>query len=315
MTVEMDVIIPTRDRAAQLAACLEALERQTFQGFRVVIVDDASRTPVAVSESPTRVVLRNDARAGPAASRNLGVAAGGAPLVVFLDDDTVPHPELLGRHRAVFAREAGPVVSIGPFLPADGRLPPWDLWQADRLQREHERLRSGEAAPSWTHVYSGNVAVRREDFEAIGGFDASFARQEDVDLGFRLDKHGCRFVFEWRAVVTHDAKHSLDAWLRIPAASARYDVHMDRVRPDSRRLRMIRAELRQRHWLLRAARRALRRPAAGRVAERLAIDAGRALHHMRAGRPAMLAFSLVWDLEYSRALAREVAGSPPPADP
>jgi GT2 family glycosyltransferase len=315
MTVEMDVIVPTRDRPTQLAACLAALARQTFKGFRVVVVDDGSRTPLRMSEGPSLLVLRNDSPAGPAASRNRGIAAANAPLVVFLDDDTLAHPDLIDRHRDVFARDPGPVVSIGALLPPDVRLPPWDLWQADRLQREHERLRRGEVTPSWTHLYTGNVAARREDLEAVGGFDVSFARQEDVDLGYRLHRHGCRFVFDHRAVVSHDAVHSLADWLRIPAASARFDVHMDRVRPDSDRLRMIRAELGARHWLLRAARRAFRRPAAGRLAERLAVTAGRVLHRARADPLAMLAFSLVWDLEYCRSLAQEVAGLRQPARP
>lgn len=308
------MIVPTRDRPDQLSACLAALSRQTFKGFRVVVVDDGSLAPVSIPEDPALVVVRNHSPAGPAASRNRGVAAAGAPLVVFLDDDTRAHPELLERHSDVFARQPGRVVSIGALHPPDVRLPPWDMWQADRLLREHKRLSRGAAKPSWTHLYTGNVAMRRADFEAVGGFDESFARQEDVELGYRLHQLGCRFVFEPRAAVSHDAMHSLEDWLRIPAAGARYDVHMDRVRPDSERLRMIRAELRERHWLLRVARRTLRRPAAGRGAERLAIAAGRALYRAHADRLALPAFSLVWDLEYCRALA-QAADSPQPAGP
>jgi GT2 family glycosyltransferase len=274
----------------------------------VIVVDDGSRAPVAppavaLGASRALLVLRNEEAMGPAASRNRGLEAGEAPVVVFLDDDVIAHPELLARHRDVFVRRPGPVVSIGSLRPPPGaRLPPWDRWQADRLAREEGRLARGEADASWTHLYSGNVAVRRVELQAVGGFDPLFARQEDVELGYRLSRVGCRFVFEPTAVVWHDARHSLADWLRIPAASAAYDELIDRLRPESGRLRAVRDELAGRHWLLRAARRALVATALDRPAEYLAIAAGRILHRAGAGRVGLLAFSLVWDLEYHRAL-------------
>lgn len=319
---EFDVVIATRDRPTLLAACLEALGRQTDGRFRAIVVDDTSRVPVSealaahLGGPSAPLVLRNEHPLGPAASRNRGVAAGDAPHVLFLDDDVRSHPELIAGHAAAFARHRDAVVSIGALLPPPaGRLPPWDLWQADRLAREQTRLERGEARASWAHLYTGNVALRRADFEAVGGFDTAFARQEDMELGYRLSELGCRFVFTPAALVWHDARHSLDDWLRIPAASARYDVLMDRLRPGSGRLDSVRQGMSERHLLLRAARRALVRPAAARAAERLAIAAGRSLHQAGADRLALPAFSLVWDLEYRRALAAETRRPPAPPSP
>jgi GT2 family glycosyltransferase len=316
LTAEIDVIIPSRDRLDRLAACLASLGRQTFGRFRVIVIDDGSRPALAdtlpseLGDRRSLLILRNDTSARPAASRNRGIAAGDARFVVFLDDDVVAHPELLARHHAMLVGHPGPVVSIGALLaPAAARMPPWDLWQADRLAREHARLSRGEVIPSWTHLYTGNAAVRRADLTAVGGFDEAFTRQEDMELGFRLHRHGCRFAFEPAALVWHQAEHSLSDWLHIPAANARNDVLMDRLRPDSGRLRSVREDLRSRHWMLRVARRALRHPTASRTAARLAASTGLLLHRGGAHRLALPAFSLVWDLEYNRALG-EAAGSP-----
>jgi GT2 family glycosyltransferase len=299
------VVIATRDRPARLSACLEALAGQTFDRFRVIVVDDGGSVPITWGAAK---IVRNESSLGPGPSRNRGVEAGDSPLLVFLDDDVRAHAELLARHHAALAGGSEPLVSIGALLPPEtGRVPLWDLWQADRLAREHERLSRGEASPSWTHLYTGNVALRRADFEAVGGFDAAFARQEDMELGFRLAEHGCRFAFEPRAVVWHDADHSLADWLLIPAASARYDVLFDRLRPESGRLRTVRADLARRHWALRAARRLLRSAKARQRAERLAIALARGMRGVHALRPALAAFSLVWDLEYDRALAEATA--------
>lgn len=311
-----DVVIATRDRPRLLAACLASLARQSDPAFGVLVVDDAGREPARVPAGIA--LLRNDERRGPAASRNRILESGTAPYLLFLDDDVVAHPDLVARHRAVFAERPGPVVSIGSLRPPPGvRLPPWDLWQADRLAREEDRMARGEVMPAWHHLYTGNVAVRREDFAAVGGFDPGLTRQEDMELGRRLGALGCHFAFEPAALVWHDARHSLESWLRLPAANARHDVLMDRRRPETGRLALVERQLRERHPLLRAARRACARPYVAAVAVRLAARAGRALYRLGAERVALLAFSLVWDLEYSRALraAAMERDTPQPAPP
>ncbi|MFF6777042.1 glycosyltransferase family 2 protein [Streptomyces sp. NPDC012637] len=333
--VELDVVIATRDRPPhKLAACLDALRHQTFRHFGVILVDDGSRVPLARrlassrSERPDHPghagfpglpdlpdlsvrVVRNEESIGPGASRNRGVALSEAPYVLFIDDDCISHPELVARHHAALDRAAGPAVSLGPILAPPGRrMPPWTHWDADRLGREYARLGRGESTPAWTHCYTGNLAVRRADFRAVGGFDERLARQEDVELGFRLSRLGCRFAFDPVAVVWHDSDRTLRTWTRIPARSAHFDVLIDRLVPDSQRLPSVREDLLRRHWLLRLARRVCRPPAARRCAVTGAIGAGCLLHALHADRPSLAAFSLVWDLEYTHALAEATAASP-----
>jgi GT2 family glycosyltransferase len=306
---EVDIVIATRDRPVQLLRSLESLASQTFDCFQVIVVDDGSRPPIEshlakfnIGVGPVRVV-RNEASVGAAASRNRGVAEGGAPIVLFLDDDALAHRELVARHHKVLSQAAEPVVSFGPLLkPLDLRLEPWNLWEADRLNREYSRLRRGESEPSWIHLYTGNLAVRRVDFEGVDGFDGRFVRQEDIELGLRLSRAGCRFVFEPLALVWHETHRSLEKWLEIPAASAYYDLLIEKSSPEIDGFRFVEERLRQKHWLLRLARKAFSHPRVARCAVWVAIPLGRGLHLMRLERLSLMAFSLVWDLQYSGAL-------------
>ena len=68
----------------------------------------------------------------------------------------------------------------------------------------------------------------------MGGFDESFKRAEDDELGLRLHRYGCRFHFEPEAIAWHYSNRSLEAWLAIPRAYAHYDIVMDRQYPDLR---------------------------------------------------------------------------------
>jgi GT2 family glycosyltransferase len=312
MTV--DVVIPTRDRPARLAATLNALAQQNCGEFGVIVVDDGGMT-VAQHVLPDTAlnvqVVRNDVSLGPGASRNRGVSASTAQYVVFMDDDCVAVPELIGLHRTAL-ESGGPIVSLGPILsPAGQRLSVWNHWDADRLQRVYERLRAGECAPEWRHLYTGNVGVRRADFAAVGGFDARFTRQEDVELGYRLARLGCRFSFDPAAVVYHDSDRTLRAWTRIPAVSARFDVLMDQLDPDSARLANVLAKQDDKRLALRLFRRVIRGSVTRRWGVSTAISAGRALHAARLDRAGMAAYSLVWDLIYDDALRKALAEREP----
>ena len=89
-----------------------------------------------------------------------------------------------------------------------------NLWLGNpwtRRYRGENRRTSGR----WreTGWLSGScLLVRREAFEAIGGFDESyFMYFEDVDLGARLAQEGWRNLYVPEAVVTHSGAHSTSA--------------------------------------------------------------------------------------------------------
>jgi GT2 family glycosyltransferase len=315
--VELDVVVPTRDRPAQLSACLRALERQSVERFGVIVVDDGSKTaaelqlPDAVRDALAIRFVRNETSIGPGPSRNRGVGESNAPYVVFLDDDCIPDPDLIGRHLKALASAAGPIVSLGPILPPPGqRFPVWTHWDADRWEQEYRRLNSGQTRPGWGNLFSGNVGLRRADFLAVGGFDERLARQEDIELGFRLDRFGCRFELDPAAVVWHDSQRSLRSWMRMPAVSACFDVEFDRRVPDSGRLSAVHKRLGRSHWALRLTRRTVRAPLARRFVIVCAVGGGCLLHALRADRAALAAFSLVWDLTYCEALRAAMSTAP-----
>jgi len=88
---DLTVVIPVRDREAELSRCLAGLA----QVPRVIVVDDCSRDPAAVARVAGGVgarVVRRAVNGGPGAARNTGLAAADTPLVAFLDSDCAPGP-------------------------------------------------------------------------------------------------------------------------------------------------------------------------------------------------------------------------------
>ena len=112
----VSIVIPTRGRPRQLAACLASLVTLEYPRDRLevlVVNDGGDTTPDSINAFRPRldVTLVNQAHTGPAAARNHGVRRANGELVAFTDDDCVVDPRWV---RALAGRfEAAPGHAIG----------------------------------------------------------------------------------------------------------------------------------------------------------------------------------------------------------
>jgi GT2 family glycosyltransferase len=234
-TMDITVVVASYNRRAGLERLLRALAEQTYPAdrFEVVVVDDGSTdgTTELLRSIAVPYALRSFSQAnnGPAAARNLGVEHARGSLIVFLDDDVVPVPRLLVAHEAAHGYTMDHVVT-GPMLPPppDWHQPAWDRWDAAHLQQQYEAMLSGQFECSQRQFFTANASVHRQLFRAVGGFDTQFRRAEDMELAWRMSRHGARFVFEPGAEVVHYAARPFVSWCRNAYQYGRYDVIMER---------------------------------------------------------------------------------------
>jgi len=102
---------------------------------------------------------------------------------------------------ALFAGRLRPVVQPDRLIDHDG-------WLERHAMPYHLPQPTGELGGSpipWVFYVSCNASVSRDMLERVGGFDENFAGWglEDIELGFRLHKHGARFAWEPAAVNYH----------------------------------------------------------------------------------------------------------------
>ena len=220
----VSVVIPARDAAEVLGACLRALASQTMAAEErevIVVVDDRSLDGTTeVARTHGAIVAVNSAT-GAAAARNVGIAASRGRWVAFTDADCIPTRGWLSA--LVQAAEdatnvANATESGAPALGAAGQTIGYrsdtpaarfvDLTGGLRAERhlDHERY-------PWAPT--GNVLYRRDALLAVGGFDARFVSYEGCDLHTRLLRRvGGQFVFAPRAVVNHRHRAGWRAYWR-----------------------------------------------------------------------------------------------------
>lgn len=244
--VTVSVIVPCYNGARDLPACLEALQRQEWDGHaEIIVVDDASTDgTAAVAARLGARVIRNETNLGPAGARNLGAREARGRIFAFTDADCRPDPRWLSALVPLLGEGVAAVcgLTVGArhdsvlmrYLATNNQLLP--LAHRDSGPRTHARRLADYARGLLTPpvpperevprpVYSAascNLAVDRAAFWSVGGFDAGFAFSgEDQDFCRRLcESHGVDLIFEPRALVRHDFKNSVRDTLRRSAAYA-----------------------------------------------------------------------------------------------
>src|SRR4051794_21949749 len=112
MTASVDILIPTYNRPAALAVTLTSLAAQTCRKFRVVVSDQSDHAE-SIRAGEVRAVVRvlrahghtvdllpNLPRRGMAEQRQFLLDQATAPYALFLDDDLILEPWVVGQMRA-----------------------------------------------------------------------------------------------------------------------------------------------------------------------------------------------------------------------
>ena len=190
------MIIPAYNAEATIAAALDALSLQDYDGEReVIVVDDGSADETAAIAARTgsaATVLHQD-HLGPAAARNLGVERAAGELLAFTDADCIPTPRWLAEGVEALGRADLVQGAVSP----DPRTPrtPFD--------------RTVSVTADWGLYECASLFARRELFDRIGGFedwlDARVGKQlaEDLWFGWRARRSGAEVSFCSDALVHH----------------------------------------------------------------------------------------------------------------
>jgi hypothetical protein len=186
LTVErrsLSFVIPVRNDAAQLGRCLAAIRRATPPDVDVdIIVADNGSTDDSVAAARAAnatVLLLPGVRLGEL--RNLAAGTARGDVLAFVDaDNEIVSGWITAALEALASDRHG--AAGAPY-----RAPSPATWVQhlyDRLRRHPTR----QEPVDW--LGSGNMAIRRDAFVAVGGFDSTLETCEDVDLCRKLRAHG-----------------------------------------------------------------------------------------------------------------------------
>jgi glycosyltransferase involved in cell wall biosynthesis len=189
------VVIPTCNRPQILHRCLTRLKEQTLPKeipFEILVGDDShddeTRIFLEAHHPETRWI--RGAKKGPAANRNRAAQQAHGQWIIFIDDDTEPHPDFLRAYHGMF--------SGGQYQALEGKIV-----CPDKLNSPFYRMPENLHGGLFT---SGNLAFEKNAFFELGAFDEDLVVMEDLEIAYRVKAKGYKHTFCEGAAVDHRAQ-------------------------------------------------------------------------------------------------------------
>jgi glucosyl-dolichyl phosphate glucuronosyltransferase len=207
--LDISVVIPTYNRAAQLRPVLESLLSQDAGDVRyeVIVVDNNSTddtrgvvTDMIGQAMPGLLRYVFEPRRGVSYARNTGVEQAHplSPIIAFLDDDGVPVQDWVRGMKRAFDEHPDVDCIGGRIRPLWTTPPPRWMSPAHAgplaLQDRPKPARLDSANAS-SCLLSANLACRRSVFSEVGGFSPRYPRNQDREFEMRLWRAGKRGLY------------------------------------------------------------------------------------------------------------------------
>lgn len=189
------IIIPTYKRPDLVSRCIEKIHDQepiNEVSYEIIVGDDSpnEETKRCLEENFPSVRWVRSPGKGPAANRNYAALQAIGEWLIFIDDDTEPHPEFLNGYYEM--------AKTGDFHVLEGKITCPDKRNSP-FYRMPENLTGNIFA-------SGNIAFLRSTFTALEGFDEDLVVMEDMEMAHRIKASGITHKFCPGANVDHKAQ-------------------------------------------------------------------------------------------------------------
>ncbi len=207
----VSAIIPTFNRESTVARSVRSALGQTYGNLEVIVVDDGSSdgTLAALRDFEGRIVVLQQPNGGPSKARNLGASKARGEILAFLDSDDEWLPDKIEKQVRIMQ-------AFGPSMACCicNALTTGDREAAARTSFEvaglsppfQEALLTNpvEVLVSTFVLFNQVAAIRREAFDAVGGFDETLRLLEDYELSLRIATLGPWGVLREALVLKHE---------------------------------------------------------------------------------------------------------------
>jgi glycosyltransferase involved in cell wall biosynthesis len=184
--IKISVIIPAFNEEKFLGNCLLSLKEQDFKDFEIIVVDNNSTDKTREIAKKFGVILVLEKNQGVAFARNKGAKIAKGEILVFTDADTILPKNWLSRIKEEFERDKELIAFGGSCQfysgPISARLASKFLLKPFLFL---DKFFSGGF-----NLMGCNMAIKKEAFFEVGGFNENLKLNEDVEISYRLRKMG-----------------------------------------------------------------------------------------------------------------------------
>ena len=200
----VSVIIPAKNVAPALPACLTSVAASHYRHLEVIVVSDASSDATdEIARAHGVRVVRNETSRGAAYARNVGASISSGEVLFFVDADVVLNPDAISI--AVESLQSGRADAVFGCYITETRVPNFLAKFKNYQHHFNHQIASDQPSSFW----SGCGAVTRSAFAALEGFDIGLQFCEDIEFGHALREAGYKVLLLKHMQAEHLKLYSL----------------------------------------------------------------------------------------------------------
>lgn len=184
MSLKIDVVLPTYNRASWVTSAVESVLAQTYPHFHLYLIDDGSSDEtekvLAKFHSHPKFSYHKIENSGVSVARNYGIKLGTSPWIAFLDSDDLWLENKLAKQVEMALNSPNPLIHGEEIWIRRGvRVNPKKIHKKEGGDIFERSLKLCLISPS-------AAMISRKCLEELGAFDPEFTVCEDYDLWLRL---------------------------------------------------------------------------------------------------------------------------------
>lgn len=191
----VSVVINTHNRGPHLKRLLDALSRQTYDRFEVIVVNGPSTDNTEDVLKQYQSAIRTDKCpiVNLCVSRNIGVRDAAGEIIAFIDDDAVPQDKKWIENAVHYFQNekvgfvGGVVLRLGGNT--EFRYGYFDIWGQNSTINDRPIIYDDPNGEKFSRGSGGNIFFRTKSLIETGGFDEYYAYfLDETDLCMRIIK-------------------------------------------------------------------------------------------------------------------------------
>lgn len=193
---KISVIIPTKNSARTIGKCLWSVFNQSLKPIEVIVVDGGSKdSTLKIAEQYGVKIFKEPSHSGnaPGIARNFGAKKAKGEILAFIDSDCYPEKNWLTRVVDTLSNEKIGIYSV-IVRDSIGNI----------ISKAYHYL---HMQISYDFAPSRCMAIRKEIFLRVGGFDETLTSGEDNDLSYKIKSLGYNIIIDKELKVFHDDDH------------------------------------------------------------------------------------------------------------
>jgi glycosyltransferase involved in cell wall biosynthesis len=191
----VSIIIPTYNRAGLICETIDNVFQQTYRNFELIVVDDGSTddTQSKLLQYGNRIQVIRQENRGPAVARNRGARVARGEIIAFQDSDDLWKPTKLERQVLLLEMDSSLPCCLSNIALGAVEGKEFTSFDQSFVRPKHDEgiwLNVSDILATRFVLFTQAVAIRREVFVNLGGFDESLRYLEDYDFPLRLSFMG-----------------------------------------------------------------------------------------------------------------------------